>query len=329
MTLLPRLSIPRAALFAIAVGTSPLAVAAQRVEVIGHRGAAALAPENTLAAFRRACAIGVDGIELDVHLTSDSVLVVHHDYALHPDLARDAAGNWIPDKERPLLRELTLAQIRAYDVGRIRPGSDYTKRHPLQLPSDGERVPTLDEVITLFQAECAPPTRLVVEIKTDPTQPTFSAPPSVVADRTVAQLKRRGVATRSQIISFDWRPLQRVQQIAPEMSTSYLTFEGKEEKDWNTIEVGRPGGSPWMAGLDVDAFGGSVPRAIHAAGGRNWSPNSANVNAQVLAEAHQLGLKVYVWTVNAKPDMDRFIKLGVDGITTDHPDFLRTPAGKP
>jgi glycerophosphoryl diester phosphodiesterase len=291
-----------------------------RVEIIGHRGAAGLAPENTLAAFRRACEIGVDGIELDVHLTADGVLVVHHDYAPHPDLARDRQGQWIAKDARPLLHGLTAADVAQYDVGRLRPGSDYAKKHPEQRASDGERIPTLDAVITMFASSCAPPTRLVVEIKTDPTQPTASAPPHEVADSTVALLRRRGVLARAQMIAFDWRVLQRVQQIAPDMSTSYLTFTGK---DWDTIAVGAPGASPWMGGLDIDAFGGSVPRAIVAAGGKNWSPHFGNVTAAAIAEAHALGLRVFAWTVNAEPDMASMRALGIDGLTTDRPDLVR------
>ena len=310
-----------AAAGALALLCSPLAMYAQPVvEIIGHRGAAGLAPENTLASFSRACAIGVSGIELDVHLTADGAVVVHHDYALNPDLTRDAGGTWLPDSARPVLREQTLAALRTYDVGRLRPESEYARRYPAQVASDGARISMLNEVITLFLAECAPPTRLVVEIKTDPTRPSISSVPEALVDSTVAQLRARGVALRTQIISFDWRPLRRVQEMAPEIPTSYLTVESR---DFDSIERGLTGASPWMAGIDVDAHGGSVPRAIRAAGGRNWSPNYRNVTAELLAEAHALGLRVFPWTVNMESDMQRMIQLGVDGITTDRPDLLR------
>ncbi len=291
--------------------------------IIGHRGAAGLAPENTLAAFRRACAIGVDGIELDVHLTADSVLVVHHDYTLHPDLTRDANGGFTITDPRPLLRASTLQALRVYDVGRLRPGSDYAAKHPEQQPADGERIPTLDEVITLFRAECARPARLVVEIKTDPTKPRLSAAPEEVVRRTIAQLRARGVSDRVQIIAFDWRAVMAAQRLAPEIPTSYLTFEGKDSTEWNSIEIGRPGAAAWMGGLDVDAYGGSVPQAIAAAGGTAWSPYFRNVTPERLAEAHALGLRVYPWTVNDAVEMRRLVELGVDGITTDRPDLLR------
>ncbi len=306
---------------ALALGCSPLRMHAQPVvEIIGYRGAAGLAPENTLASFSSACGIGVSGIELDVHLSADGALLVHHDYALNPDLSRDARGRWLPDSARPVLREQTLASLRTYDVGRLRPESEYARRYPAQVASDGARIPTLDEVITLFLAECAPPTRLVVEIKTDPTRPALSSVPDALADSTVAHLRARGVALRTQIISFDWRPLRRVQAVAPEITTSYLTVESR---DFDSIERGVDGASLWMAGIDVDAHGGSVPRAIRAAGGRNWSPNFRNVTAALVAEAHALGLRVFPWTVNVESDMQQMIQLGVDGITTDRPDVLR------
>ena len=293
------------------------------IEIIGHRGAAGLAPENTLPAFARACAVGVDGIELDVHRAADGVLVVHHDYALHPDLTRDSSGAYRITDPRPLLKDMPSSALRRYDLGRLRPGSDYAKRHPEQVPVDGTHLPTFDEVITLFLRDCAPPTRLVVEIKTDPTHPEYSAPPAEVAALVVKQLRARRVEQRAQIIAFDWRAAMAAQRLAPEIPTSYLTFEGKQPNDWNTIEIGRPGAAAWMGGLDVDDHGGSVPRAIAAAGGRNWSPNFGNVTRERIAEAHSLGLKVYVWTVNTIEDMERMVEMGVDGITTDRPDRLR------
>ena len=86
---------------------------------------------------------------------------------------------------------------------------------------------------------------------------------------------------------------------------------------------GKPGASPWTAGLDIDDFGGSVPRLVAAAGCSVWSPNFRNVTAASLAEAKALGLKVIPWTVNERADMARLIELGVSGIITDYPDRLR------
>src|SRR4051812_45929932 len=90
----------------------------------GHRGARGLAPENTLAGFERALAIGVTTLELDTAVTRDGVVVVSHDSLLNPDLTRDAAGGWIAAPGQSL-HSLTLAELRRYDVGRLRPATAY------------------------------------------------------------------------------------------------------------------------------------------------------------------------------------------------------------
>ncbi|MDO9125933.1 MAG: glycerophosphodiester phosphodiesterase family protein, partial [Parvibaculum sp.] len=62
---------------------------------VAHRGGAGLWPENTMAAFERAIGAGADGIELDVHLTRDGKLAVHHDESLKPAIARGPDGQWL------------------------------------------------------------------------------------------------------------------------------------------------------------------------------------------------------------------------------------------
>src|SRR3546814_4605051 len=89
---------------------------------IAHRGGAGLWPENTLEAFTHAIEMGADGIELDVHLSRDGVLVVHHDESLKPSIARGAHGKWL-ERPTPLITELTFAELQRYDLGKLRPGS--------------------------------------------------------------------------------------------------------------------------------------------------------------------------------------------------------------
>ena len=86
---------------------------AKRLFIIGHRGAAGLAPENTLASFRKACEVGVDAIELDVFLTADDNVAVHHDYTLKPEITKTADGRWL-SRRGPLLKDLT----RYFEIGR-------------------------------------------------------------------------------------------------------------------------------------------------------------------------------------------------------------------
>ena len=98
--------------------------------LIGHRGAAGLSPEKTLAAFKRAFNLGVDAVELDVLLTSDKELIVHHDYRLKPEIARTPDGAWLKGWEGPTIKKLTLAELMNYDVGRLKPNTKYARRYP-------------------------------------------------------------------------------------------------------------------------------------------------------------------------------------------------------
>jgi glycerophosphoryl diester phosphodiesterase len=186
-------------------------------QVIGHRGAAGLLPENTLAAFKRGCDLGIDGIELDVLMSADGELVVHHDFKLKPEIARTADGAWIPSGSPPAVKELTLAQIKSYDVGRLQPKTAYAARYPEQIAMDGEHIPTLKEVIDLFKRSCRPSTRLLIEIKTSPEEPDLTPPPAVVSDRVVKMLRDEGIAGRAAVLSFDRRSIFHIQKTAPEI----------------------------------------------------------------------------------------------------------------
>jgi glycerophosphoryl diester phosphodiesterase len=294
--------------------------AAVKPLIIGHRGAAGLAPENTLVAFAKACELGVDGIELDVLVSADGELVVHHDFRLKPEIARGADGAWISSGSPPAIKDLTVAQLKAYDVGRLKPRTSYSGRYPEQAPVDGERVPTLKEVVNLFKKSCSAATLLFVEIKTSPDEPALTPPPEVVSDKVVKMLKEEGIAERAWVLSFDWRNLVHIQRTAPELMTVYLTIVTPGS---NNLKPNQLGASPWMAGLDVDDFNGSAPRAVRAAGGRIWSPFFRNLTPEALAEARQLGLKISVWTPDRPDDLKEMIGMGVDAITTNRPDVLK------
>src|SRR5882757_5100669 len=113
---------------------------------IAHRGGAQLMPENTLAAFSDAMARGCDGAELDVQLTRDGVVVVHHDFRLKAGLARKD-DVWLT-QPGPRIKDLSLAQLRQFDVGTAQPGGGYALTHPLLKPVNAS-VPTLEEVAAL------------------------------------------------------------------------------------------------------------------------------------------------------------------------------------
>jgi glycerophosphoryl diester phosphodiesterase len=304
----------RRTLIALLLGLA--AASAQAFDLQGHRGARGLAPENTLEGFALALSLGVTTLELDLAMTRDDVLVVSHDRRLNPDHTRGPDGNFLA-AEGPPIRTLTLAELQRYDVGRLRPGSAYAAAFPEQRPADGARIPTL---AALFEwARGAAHVRFNIETKITPTSGAETPDPEAFATAVAAAIRAAGLTARTSVQSFDWRTLMALKRIAPEIERVCLTAEAL---NFDTIKRGEPGPSPWTSGFDIDDFG-SVPRLVAAAGCAMWSPLYRNAKPDDVAAARALGLKVIPWTVNERPDMERLIALGVDGLITDYPDRLR------
>jgi len=296
------------------------AIPAAAFDLQGHRGARGLAPENTLPAFAAALAIGVSTLELDTGISADGAVVVAHDRRLNPDIAKGPDGAWL-GAPTPALRALTLAELKRFDVGAVRPGSDYARQFLRQTPVPGTKMPTLAEVAELANRAGAAHVRFNIETKISPLAADETLPPAEFARTLIAEIRRLGLASRATIQSFDWRTLALAAQEAPEIARAYLTFERADGGGADTVGKGK-GVSPWT-GLDAAAFGNSTPRLVAAAGGKIWSPFWRNLSAATLAEARGLGLQVVPWTVNEEADMAALLDLGVDGIITDYPDRLR------
>ncbi len=266
----------------------------------GHRGARGLHPENTLAGFRAALALGVDTLELDLGLTADSVLVVHHDTHLSGAMARGPDGAFLT--EEVAIKDLRFAELRTYDVGRLNPDHAYAARWPEQVGRDGEHVPALAEVLEF------PEVRFNLETKLDPTRPDATRSPDAFVAALQQLLADDGLRARVTVQSFDWRT---VRALHGWVQTACLT-----EPD--TV---RPG-SPWTGGLDP-ADHESVQALVAAAGCTIWSPSHEQLSAAIVADAHALGLKVVPWTVNDTARAAELKVWGVDGLITDYPDRVR------
>jgi len=161
--------------------------------IIGHRGASAVAPENTMAAFREAIAAGADGIEFDVRLSRDGVPVVIHDSTLR----RTGGVN-------QRVGDLTSPELSEIDVGAwFRPGS-----------FAGERVPRLAELFELFQTNDL---SLYLEMKCD--SPAEYRPLAEVCCRMIDEhsLKERVV-----VECFQLAAIEVVKQIDPDIKTAAL-----------------------------------------------------------------------------------------------------------
>jgi glycerophosphoryl diester phosphodiesterase len=256
---------------------------------IAHRGGAALVPENTLTAFEDAVARGCDGAELDVQLTSDGVVVVHHDFRLKAGLARKD-GAWLSEPG-PRIKDLSLAQLRQFDVGTAQPGGGYALTHPLLKPVNAS-APTLEEVAALAAARRF---ILFVELKCDTS--ADSADPLTLADAAFQVTGDRAI-----YVGFDWRAL--------------VPLVARGAVCWFTTD--RPPG---------ELSGDSRPAidAIAQAGGKGWFPNFADATPGNVAYARARGLKVGAWTVNDPADMNQLKAL--DAICTDRPDIMAACQG--
>lgn len=283
------------------------------VELQGHRGARGVLPENSIPGFQNAIAAGADCLELDIAMTRDGRVVITHDPVLNPDLVRKD-GLWITE-ELPV-KDLTYEELRSYDIGRLRPGSSYAQNFPEQQPIDGISMPLLSDLLNLPAARDKTSLLYDIEIKTSPEAEDMTFSPARIADAVIKTIDEAGARKRSRIRSFDWRGLVHVRESAPDIALAFLT----SKQPWlDNLQIGQEGGAPWLAGLDIDAFDGSAPRAMHHFNGQIWAPYYKEVTKQEINVAHELGINVIVWTVNDEDAMQKLLAMGVDGITTDYP----------
>ena len=312
----------------------------------GHRGARGLAPENTLPAFARAMEIGVSTLELDTAVTRDGVVVVAHDRRLNPEITRGKDGKWLL-APTATVRSLNFAELRALDVGRIDPRSDYFRRFGGQQGMDGVAMPALAEVFDLVLRSGNTQVRFNIETKLSPLFPDEAPKPEEFLKALLACITAADLMNRVTIQSFDWRVLRLVRSLAPVVATSYLSMQQPPRA---TIADGAE--SPWTDGIQHSRHG-SVPRMIAFAAAAVpvdssrsviWSPNFADLGEAAIEEAHALNIAVLPWTLNDPEEIARAISMGVDGLISDYPDRARDilarmdielpvplvrPAGKP
>lgn len=303
------LCLPLAALLGVAPAVA--------FDLQGHRGARGLAPENTLPSFEVALQHGVSTLELDIAITRDGVLVIHHDLALNPAITRDASGRWLDAPGVPI-HEMSFAELQRYDVGRLKAGTSYARNYPDQVAADGTRVPRLADLFELVKKGGHDHVRFAIETKIDPRRPEATRGPEEFVRLLLDEIRRAGLLGRVQILSFDWRALQWVQRLEPQVPTVYLSAQQR----WLDNIGAEAGSSAWTAGIAFKDHG-SVPRMIKAAGGRIWSVHFADLDEARLKEAQALGLKVLTWTVNDPVVMERMVVMGVDGLITDRPDLAQ------
>lgn len=278
--------------------------------VQGHRGARGLAPENSLPSFEIALDLGVDTLELDLHLSGDDRLVIWHDPVVEGSKCRlDPALAPVP------IRSLTLAQLGQYRCDlNPDPGNFPDQRATAtSLAQDRYTLVSLESLFDFVEAYAqsddktpaqqanAAQIRYNVETKRRPDQPQNigdgfdGLSPGPFERELVRAIEAYSLTGRVTVQSFDHRSLWAVAQLNPEIELAALINQGISQGQLAQIS---------QRGADI------------------LSPRFTLVNERLLAQAREVGLRVIPWTVNEPEEMTRLINLGVDGLITDFPDRL-------
>ncbi|HYT90576.1 MAG TPA: glycerophosphodiester phosphodiesterase family protein [Gemmataceae bacterium] len=300
----------------------------RRFDLQGHRGARGLKPENTLPSFEAALDVGVTTIETDVLLTADGVPVLRHDHALSELRCRPLPGTAGPDPaRRPILRSLTLAQLRGYRAD-LNPephrfATQDARVTPLAEAFATERgidpytPPTLDELFAFAAAYAgeagavagkiawprarARQVRFDLELKRVSFRPHYlddgydGSAPSLLEQRVVDAVRRAGVVERTSVRSFDHRSPMHLKRLESGLRTAILV-------------AGTTPADPVLL--------------VHAAAADCYCPDVEFLDRFQVRQLHDAGIAVVPWTVNEPEDWERLLDWGVDGITTDYPDRL-------
>lgn len=271
--------------------------AQQKLDVQGHRGGRALMPENTIPAMLHAIDLGARTLELDCVISADNQVVVSHDVYMSADFMRKPDGSEISKAEEKqlLLYKMPYDTIKAYDAG--------TKPHP-QFP-DQKKLKTykpllsalIDSVERYVKIHHLKPVYYNAEIKSSPKEDNVAHPAPEQFVKLVMDVvtRKKGVAGRVTIQSFDTRPLVILHQKYPKQTLSYL-IANKESVDDNIKKLG------------------FTPDII--------SPYYTMIDAAFVNSAHEHKIKVLPWTVNDEAAMKKMEELKVDGIISDYPDKL-------
>lgn len=166
--------------------------------MIAHRGAARIAPENTLAAFQAAAEMGTDAIELDARLSADGAVVVHHDLTL--DRTTDGTGS---------VSSRSLAHLQALDAG-----AKFAPRFA------GERIPSLDDVCEALGR------RVLINIELKNYESVLDR----LAEAVVRVVRRHGLERRVLLSSFNPFALWTARRLAPDIPRGLLVWPG--QKGW-------------------------------------------------------------------------------------------------
>ncbi|MEU8001387.1 glycerophosphodiester phosphodiesterase family protein [Catellatospora sp. NPDC049111] len=329
LAVVPALAVPAAAHASPPAGHGPLPQKTH-FDLQAHRGGIGMTTEESLEGFAKALRLGVSTLELDTQITKDEKVVVTHDRKVSAQKCADTAPVTPGDPMYPYvgkyLKDLTLAQVKTMDCGfQQLPG------FPEQEQIKGQRLAELRDVLDLVKSHRAHGVTLNIETKVEAGAPEQTAPRELFVRRVYEEIHRSGIEKQVSIQSFDWGALMAMHRLAPKMPLVALT-------NYDFLQVGKPGASPWLGGIDADDFGGDfVAAAASIEGVTALSPNYGfpqngkigdpgfrfYPDQDMVDRAHARGLKVIPWTCDDMPTVAALMDMGVDGIITDYPNRVR------
>lgn len=277
---------------------------AQALLVQGHRGARALMPENTIPSFDSAIKARAHVLELDLLLTSDQECVIHHDYFINKNLCTYLDGS--PIEEAPLVKNLTLAEVRQIDAGgQLNP--TFTKQ--AFIPKTP--IPTLTELFEWIRNSPHPEAKTIhlnLEIKRDPRSPHFSETPEVLAAKIVDLVEKNGFSDRVYYSSFDPEALAAFRKKSPNANLG-LIFNEESLKAANPLDLNK--------GLDL------LLQLASSLKVKILSPDHILLGELInVGSLQNKGFHVIPWTVNESKRWKELTEMNVDGIITDDPEEL-------
>ncbi len=272
----------------------------KNLELIGHRGATGLAPENTIPGFKKALEHDVDAIELDVVISGDEQVVVSHEPWFRHDICLTPEGNSISQDSQKdhLIYEMDYEQIAEYDCGSIqREGYPDQENEPLAKPLLED---TIKEIENYIAQNDLKQVGYKVEIKSKASwyeEDGLQPDPEQAAEMVHEVLVEEEIVERVNIFAFNPRILDKFEEIDSTIPRVFLIPQNKTDFEENLAELN------------------SLPNV--------YAPNYNLVDSALVEQVHEKEMKLIPWTVNEYEDMVELVNTGVDGIVSDYPNYFK------
>ncbi|MEJ6515404.1 MAG: glycerophosphodiester phosphodiesterase family protein [Pseudomonadales bacterium] len=290
-------------------------------QIVASECNAAHFPQNSLSGFHNCLDQNIDGIEFDVHLSRDGAVVIQHDTQLNKQITRDKNGDWL-QSTGPALGDLTLDELRQYDIGRYLADSAEAEAYPNYQPIDGEKIPTLDQFLAAHDQHVNKPT-LWIELKSSPFERTIGADPEQLLDKVMAVVLQYDLVAHCILIAFEWDVLVTAKEKYPDIQTDFLTINSNYIR--STLK-NQPDADPYLlyGEFEPRKHDKDFAKAIAAAGGDWWGPLITDVTPADVEYAQSLGIKVNLWNVEStQQGIEHAISFNADALTISDATMLQ------